>query len=335
MTPDPTPPAIGSINHVTLAVSDLRRALAFYTGVLGCREHARWTRGAYLSAGDSWLCLSLDTVQPRSDYTHLAFTMRAGDAALWRERLAGATFWKDNRSEGESLYVLDPDGHRLELHAGDLVSRLEAVRRVPYDGMQLPAPPPEPFAHAPVGTPRVLLVAGSVRAASVNRAFVDALAERWSASLSIERFHAFDRLPPLVPDAEPPTAHETLSRWQRAVSAADAVLFACPEYAGGLPGSVKNGLDHLVGGDAFIDKPFVQCNLAPRAHAAQQQLTLILSTMSGVPLSPHAHVLDVGSTAADVADRLDAPPLAATLDALLRQLQSSVNDRKVLSGSGA
>ena len=39
-----------------------------------------------------------------------------------------AIIWKDNRSEGDSLYFLDPDGHRLELHAGSLASRLDHYR---------------------------------------------------------------------------------------------------------------------------------------------------------------------------------------------------------------
>ncbi|HEX5514181.1 MAG TPA: glutathione transferase, partial [Gammaproteobacteria bacterium] len=45
--------------------------------------------------------------------------------------------WKDNKSEGDSLYFLDPDGHKLEIHVGDLESRLAALREKPYEGLQL------------------------------------------------------------------------------------------------------------------------------------------------------------------------------------------------------
>ncbi|MBB5609464.1 catechol 2,3-dioxygenase-like lactoylglutathione lyase family enzyme [Janthinobacterium sp. S3M3] len=40
-----------------------------------------------------------------------------------------------NRSEGDCLYFLDPDGHQLEAHVGGLATRLVACHKAPYDGM--------------------------------------------------------------------------------------------------------------------------------------------------------------------------------------------------------
>jgi catechol 2,3-dioxygenase-like lactoylglutathione lyase family enzyme len=122
--------AIRGLNHVTLAVTDLDRAVAFYRDALGLRLAARWDAGAYLEAGSLWLCLALDPdTSPRRDYTHLAFDVAPGDFAALAERVrAAAPVWKENRSEGDSLYFLDPDGHRLEIHAGSLASRLEHYR---------------------------------------------------------------------------------------------------------------------------------------------------------------------------------------------------------------
>ena len=131
---------IAGANHLTLATADLPRAFDFYTNVLGCRARARWARGAYLSAGDLWLCLSRDaSTRPSSDYTHVAFTIDAAELDAWRARLdaAGVRRWKTDTSEGGSIYFLDPDGHRLELHAGDLDSRLASLRDAPYDGLEL------------------------------------------------------------------------------------------------------------------------------------------------------------------------------------------------------
>jgi catechol 2,3-dioxygenase-like lactoylglutathione lyase family enzyme len=132
---------IGSLNHLTLSVGDLERAVAFYRDVLEFRPLARWRRGAYLLAGDAtWICLTLDDcveTRPRLEYTHIAFSVTAADFsnAVSRIRGSGAIEWKPNASEGDSLYFLDPDGHKLELHVGDWRSRLEACRSRPYDDM--------------------------------------------------------------------------------------------------------------------------------------------------------------------------------------------------------
>ncbi|CAI0761526.1 Glutathione transferase fosA [Serratia entomophila] len=129
------------LNHLTLAVRDLDRSFDFYRGRLGFSPRARWQNGAYLSLGELWLCLSLDAARaPENsrDYTHYAFSVAPENFARVAQRLrqAGVKEWKNNRSEGESLYFLDPDGHQLEIHAGDLASRLAACKEAPYKGMQ-------------------------------------------------------------------------------------------------------------------------------------------------------------------------------------------------------
>lgn len=126
-----------SISHVTLTASDLDRSVAFYTELLDFRLRARWVRGAYLERGATWLCLELSAVRIADDDSHIAFAIAretfALRAAAVRDR---ASIWKENQSEGDSVYFVDPDGHKLELHVGDLESRLASCRVKPYDGMQ-------------------------------------------------------------------------------------------------------------------------------------------------------------------------------------------------------
>ena len=129
---------IQGLNHVTLAVADLDRSLAFYTEILGLKGHVLWERGAYLSVGSLWLCLSLDKVCEKSDFTHLAFSVNKEDFCQCSQHLvsSGVHQWKENSSEGRSLYFTDPDGHKLEIHVGDLQSRLESLEKKPYANLQ-------------------------------------------------------------------------------------------------------------------------------------------------------------------------------------------------------
>ena len=125
------------LNHITIAVSDLERSLHFYTQILGMKGHVKWDRGAYLSAGELWVCLSCDEPKPSQDYTHIAFDITADnfDAMTLRIQNSDVKLWKENSSEGSSLYLLDPDGHKLEVHVGDLQSRLDSLKQKPYKGL--------------------------------------------------------------------------------------------------------------------------------------------------------------------------------------------------------
>jgi catechol 2,3-dioxygenase-like lactoylglutathione lyase family enzyme len=129
------------LNHVTLAVADVERSVTFYRDVLGCSVRALWNDGAYLEAGALWLCLSRDDLvrtSPHPDYTHFAFSVPEGDFAEMSGRLQEACkVWKDNSSEGASIYFLDPDGHKLEVHVGDIETRLAHYRSDPSKGVQV------------------------------------------------------------------------------------------------------------------------------------------------------------------------------------------------------
>lgn len=124
------------LNHITLAVNNLEISFRFYTSVLGFKPQVKWNKGAYLSLGDLWLCLSCDRVDPKLDYSHIAFDIAQDDFLGFSEKLtaAGVARWKTNTSEGNSLYFLDPNGHKLEAHVGNLQSRLSSLRLAPYEG---------------------------------------------------------------------------------------------------------------------------------------------------------------------------------------------------------
>lgn len=129
---------IVGLNHITLAVSDVNISLEFYREVLGFKAHVKWKRGAYLSHADLWICLALDKTDVHQDYTHLAFTVSPADfdAFVRKAEALRLKRWKENHSEGQSLYFLDPDGHKLEVHSGNLASRLTSLKDKPYEEME-------------------------------------------------------------------------------------------------------------------------------------------------------------------------------------------------------
>lgn len=130
------------LNHLTLSVRDLSRSVTYYTELLGFSLRARWNDGAHLSLGDLWLCLIRDPrvrTSPPAEYTHFALSIDCEDFEAFTRKVTEAAhpIWKENTSQGKSLYILDPDGHKLEVHAGSLESRLAALRKEPLPDLVL------------------------------------------------------------------------------------------------------------------------------------------------------------------------------------------------------
>ena len=132
---------ITGLNHLTLSASNLDKSFNFYRDILGCKPLAKWKRGAYLLAGDLWLTLSLDVNKSdrnvASDYTHYAFSVSSAELNYYRDRIEqfNLRLWKENTSEGDSLYILDPNNHKLELHVGNWQTRLVATKQNLYENM--------------------------------------------------------------------------------------------------------------------------------------------------------------------------------------------------------
>lgn len=126
--------SIKSINHITLACTDIEKSFAFYRDVLGFKPLVKWDKGAYFLVGEFWFCLNVDlNRKPNPCYTHYAFTVSEADFDQLRESicLSRAVVFKENTSPGESLYFLDPDGHKLEIHGGNWQTRIKAKKENP------------------------------------------------------------------------------------------------------------------------------------------------------------------------------------------------------------
>ncbi len=118
------------IGHVHLKVSDLERAVAFYSGVLGFEVTQRMgTSAAFLSAGGYHHHIGLNTWEsqggnppPHGTTGLYHFAIRYADRASLGDallRLRSASVPLDGASDhgvSQALYLHDPDGNGIELY---------------------------------------------------------------------------------------------------------------------------------------------------------------------------------------------------------------------------
>ncbi len=143
---------------------------------------------------------------------------------------------------------------------------------------------------------KIAVVVGSLRADSFNRRLAQALTK-----LPEAKGHDFVLLEigdlPLYnqdQDKDPPAA---ATRLKAAIRAADAVIFATPEYNRSIPGVLKNALDHAsrpYGDSAWAKKPAAIVGTSQGATGtamAQAHLRGVLAYLDMVVLTqPEAYV---------------------------------------------
>ena len=123
---------------------------------------------------------------------------------------------------------------------------------------------------------RILLIPGSTREESLHTAALRTAARYAPAGTDAIPYGGLRTLPAFVPAEPSPPA--SVAELRAEVAAADAVLFSTPEYAGSLPGSLKNLLDWLVDAGDLTGKPVAWLSVAPPGQddGARETLETVL-----------------------------------------------------------
>jgi len=126
---------------------------------------------------------------------------------------------------------------------------------------------------------RILAISGSLRRSSSNTTLLRAAANLAPKGVEITLYDGLAGLPHFNPDlegSEPSAVLEFRVQLERS----DGVLISSPEYAHGVPGSLKNALDWVVGSGELDDKPVALLNASLMATYAQASLNETIAVMS-------------------------------------------------------
>jgi NAD(P)H-dependent FMN reductase len=175
---------------------------------------------------------------------------------------------------------------------------------------------------------KLLAISGSLRSASINSALLRALSRLAPSDIEIDLFAGLGELPLFNPDLEvaPPSS---VQQFRLRVAASDALIIASPEYAHGVTGAIKNGLDWLVSYEPFAYKFVAVLNSSPRAHHADAALRETLKTMSAVIVESASITIPLLGSDLDENDMVATPSVANTIRELLVILHKTIqSDRR-------
>ena len=178
---------------------------------------------------------------------------------------------------------------------------------------------------------RLLAVSGSLRRDSHNSRLLRAAAQQLPPGVELELYDGLKQIPPFDEDDEAAPAREVLE-WRAAIEAADAVLFATPEYNSSIPGQLKNAVD-------WASRPKAQAALRNKPVAvigastsmfgalwAQAELRKVLSA-AGARVLDNELAVATAHDAFDGEDQLIEAELGDALGSVVEELADAAQRR--------
>jgi chromate reductase, NAD(P)H dehydrogenase (quinone) len=179
---------------------------------------------------------------------------------------------------------------------------------------------------------RLLAVSGSLRRDSHNSRLLRAAAQQLPPGVELELYEGLKQIPPFDEDDEAAPAPEVLE-WRAAIEAADAVLFATPEYNSSIPGQLKNAVDWASrpkAQAALRNKPVAVIGASTSMFGAlwsQAELRKVLAA-SGARVLDNELAVAMAHEAFDGEDQLIEAELGDALRTVMQDLADAAQQRE-------
>ena len=180
----------------------------------------------------------------------------------------------------------------------------------------------------------LLAISGSLRAGSSNTALLEAARLLAPNDVEIRRYEGLADLPAFNPDLDTIEADclpRSAAKLRALIAHADGILISSPEYAHGIPGSLKNALDWLVGSVEFPGKPVALLTPSTRSVYAQAQLEEVLTTMNARLVREASLAIQLPTRTMDAAaiaeDEQLAPQIQSAIQAMVQAIRDAARSR--------
>jgi chromate reductase len=127
---------------------------------------------------------------------------------------------------------------------------------------------------------KILAISGSLRVGSSNHAILLFLGTLAPQGLDYTIYAGLAQLPHFDPGLDNNEPPETVTAFRKLITEADGIIICTPEYAYGVPGSLKNALDWTVSSGSLVDKPLALITASTGGENAHAALLLILGALS-------------------------------------------------------
>src|SRR6185295_14447514 len=119
---------------------------------------------------------------------------------------------------------------------------------------------------------KVLAICGSTRKTSSNLNLIHAISDLTKEKFEIKVFEGIANIPHFNPDLDNENPPEAVKNFRNQLKEVDGILICTPEYAMGVPGTLKNALDWTVSSGEFTGKPVALITASTSGLKAHESL---------------------------------------------------------------
>lgn len=119
---------------------------------------------------------------------------------------------------------------------------------------------------------KIFAISGSTKTSSTNGLYISAISQLLGKDFEVSIFPTIADIPHFNPDLDSVDPPQIVYELRKSIQLADGVIISTPEYAMGLPGSLKNLLDWTVSSSSLSGKPVLVLVASTQGEKAYQSI---------------------------------------------------------------
>ncbi|MEP7268435.1 MAG: NADPH-dependent FMN reductase [Saprospiraceae bacterium] len=176
---------------------------------------------------------------------------------------------------------------------------------------------------------KVLAISGSTRQNSINHSLIKAIAELSATSLEITIFEGIANLPQFNPDNDGDNVAKEVADFRQQLDSAEGIIICTPEYAHGVPGTLKNAIDWTISSSSFPQKPTMLITASIGGHYGHKALMETLKAIEAKNIDNLQMVIPFVKTKISMDNKITDANTFAEVKTLIAGFIETINNKQV------
>ena len=174
-------------------------------------------------------------------------------------------------------------------------------------------------------TKNILAISGSLRSVSSNHAVLQYLGTLAPAGVNYSIYNGLADIPHFDPGLDNDDAPAAVTCFRELLAKADGIIICTPEYAYGVPGTLKNALDWTVSSGSLSEKPLALITASTGGENAHAALLLILHALNAKVAEDGALLISFIRSKMDAEGNITDEPTRNAIGEAFNQLLKAMN----------